>query len=198
MKRFLFVALILLSACTAPVINPEWLVNAESAIDQGNILLCEENSDCISHVAKELREPQFCERINNLEHRGSHCITPLAVELKDETLCERAPSTRYASAKEVIERCISNVAEAKADASLCESLTLQYYKNACYSGVAPTLKDISLCDSIDVAADATGLQTYVCIAGVAEATKNPDLCDRIYSYHWQRQCRHDSRGSFFR
>lgn len=104
-----------------------------------------------------------------------------AIKKKDPKLCLKM--TEDVSRKE---RCLSAVAEAKEDVSVCDMIEAEKEKDFCVSKVAIVKGDAGICESIT-----NDSKKGICYNTIAKSSSNENLCEKIPSERTQGDCYKD-------
>jgi len=91
---------------------------------------------CYAKIAHEKKELDICNNIENEELKNS-CIIGTATGKGDPTICQNViviPGyTKTNNINGFIDQCLINVASSVNNASICDLLKTESWKNACYS-----------------------------------------------------------------
>jgi hypothetical protein len=134
---------------------------------------------CISGVALAGRDSSICMKLSE-ETLKAACISIIAECTMDESLCD----DRMSDAGDQY-TCLTWVARAKKDVSICDAIDNTNYKNPCIQEVASARKEVSLCNGIE-----SNSSRDDCIEAVAVSIPDASLCNKLGSSldYWKHQC----------
>lgn len=106
--------------------------------------------------AKGVSSSSVCEKLESAFSKEK-CFDELGVKMLDPLLCEKAKSICEEEVQSgrtdtvcIADGCLSEVAQAKKDITICEKIDDKYYKNvSCYIGIAEETRDYSACGKIE-------------------------------------------------
>lgn len=111
---------------------------------------------CYGAVAVETKNCEICHQLEEGKFNWRECINQCSTNAGDASLCD---AFIYDS-QHAVEDCKGSVAERTEDASICDTLTLEFDKDNCYKKVATRTNDVSLCNKISSASEQEFCKEY--------------------------------------
>lgn len=134
-------------------------------------------SYAIFTLGSSVGKPSCSDGIQNQDETGVDCggsCSPCIIQAKS---CSELNTTDSRA------RCFFNEGITKRDASICDYIEMQFYKDACFGGIAKEINDSELCNKIN-----SSLSVMECLRDVAISSLNPVVCSKIKDQSHRDTC----------
>lgn len=116
-----------------------------------------------------------CDKIISQRSKND-CLINYAVENKDISICDQVDPNFGLNTGTDQEWCISQVASAMIDGSLCEEISSSEMKQSCNKAIVSASGDLDGCDQFE---NTQKLTKESCISGVAATNQDPSVCELL-------------------